>query len=76
MTDTIVMQPKKKHRVRKPAKFGGKCTSPGGQSSTRYRKKHLLAYGMPGTPNGVCIIPSGGRDKCQCGGCGPKRAQS
>lgn len=63
-----ILKPKRKWTTRKSAKFGGKCTSPTGQSGTKYRKKHLRAYGMPGTPNGVCVKMKGAA--CSCGGCG------
>jgi hypothetical protein len=66
-----VVQLKRKYRMHKQAKFGGKCGNPAGQSGSRYKKKHLRAYGAPGTPNGVCAKKESrvkGEVNCRCGG--------
>lgn len=57
--------PKKKHRLYKQSKRGAMSGS--GISGNKHSKRHLLAYGLPGTPNGVCIKKDGRKD-CRCGG--------
>ena len=76
MAERIVMLPKLKWRLPKTAKFSGKCTSPSGQSGTRYKKKHERARQPAGMPMGQCAKVMHGTQAsnrtCNCGGCGAK----
>lgn len=51
----------------------------GGDDGSKYTKRHLLAYGRPGTPNGTCIQVTElqkkpeNRELCRCGGHNSKR---